>query len=159
MSYPMKLQKTIHSNFHVVVVPELNTWFFDTPTGQKEYDRHSAQCREIAASIKRHVDGVASASFECNTKTVCKFCEYEPEPVETISGIDDEELVGMPICCDPAIKARKEEMNLKVWQDGDKWCAAHLDFANLQESPCGFGNSAQEAWDDLKAKSKHIPHA
>lgn len=34
---------------------------------------------------------------------------------------------------------------VKVFADGDKWCAVYSDFVNVQESPCGFGDSPEEA--------------
>ena len=46
------------------------------------------------------------------------------------------------------------EMILRVFVDGNKWCAVyHEDFINLQESPAGFGNSVAEAVEDLMFQS------
>ena len=41
------------------------------------------------------------------------------------------------------------EILLRVFVDGNKWCAVYQDFINLQESPAGFGNSVAEAVEDL----------
>ena len=38
---------------------------------------------------------------------------------------------------------------VKVYLDGDKWCAVHLDFVNLQESDAGFGPTIEAAVADL----------
>lgn len=35
--------------------------------------------------------------------------------------------------------------HIKLYKDGDQWCAIYGDFANLQESPAGFGETALEA--------------
>lgn len=34
---------------------------------------------------------------------------------------------------------------LKLFRDGDQWCATFYDFTNLQESQAGFGDTALEA--------------
>lgn len=36
------------------------------------------------------------------------------------------------------------------FEDGDKWCAVHGDFQNLEESPAGFGDTFEEALDQLQ---------
>ena len=41
------------------------------------------------------------------------------------------------------------------YMDGDKWCAVFGDFINLQESPAGFGDTFDEAFEEL-AKAKTI---
>ncbi len=38
---------------------------------------------------------------------------------------------------------------INVIKDGDAWMAHYDDFINLQESPCSFGDSPQEAVDNL----------
>jgi len=45
------------------------------------------------------------------------------------------------------------EMIIRVFVDGNKWCAVFMDFINLQESPAGFGNSVAEAVGDLMFQS------
>lgn len=40
------------------------------------------------------------------------------------------------------------------FKDGDKWCCVHGDFVNLQESPAGFGDTFDEAMDDLERTRK-----
>jgi hypothetical protein len=37
----------------------------------------------------------------------------------------------------------------KLFRDGDRWGAAFHDFVNVQESPCGFGKTALEAFAEL----------
>lgn len=34
---------------------------------------------------------------------------------------------------------------LRLFKDGDQWCATYDDFVDLQESPAGFGDTALEA--------------
>lgn len=41
--------------------------------------------------------------------------------------------------------------NINLFMDGDKWCATRKDFTNLQESPAGFGDTQEEAINNLKA--------
>jgi hypothetical protein len=38
--------------------------------------------------------------------------------------------------------------------DGDQYTAYRPDFDNLQESPCGFGNTCEEALADLERQEK-----
>ena len=40
---------------------------------------------------------------------------------------------------------------INVFKEGNSWCATYEDFINLQESNAGFGNSPQEAVDNLRA--------
>lgn len=37
----------------------------------------------------------------------------------------------------------------KIFKDGDTWCATFKDFTDLQESQCGFGKTALEAFIEL----------
>jgi len=39
--------------------------------------------------------------------------------------------------------------NLRLWKDGDKWCAAFHDFVNVQESQVGFGSDCLHALAEL----------
>jgi len=41
----------------------------------------------------------------------------------------------------------------RVFKDGDMWCAVFPDFANLQESESGWGDSPSAARDDLRKKT------
>lgn len=43
--------------------------------------------------------------------------------------------------------------NVRVFKDGNAWVAVHPDFINLQESPAGFGDTAEEALENLKASN------
>ena len=38
--------------------------------------------------------------------------------------------------------------------DGDQITCYRLDFINLQESPCGFGDTKTQAYNDLLAQKK-----
>ena len=42
----------------------------------------------------------------------------------------------------------------RVFMDGDMYCAVYPDFANLQESPAGFGETPEEARANLKAEAQ-----
>lgn len=42
------------------------------------------------------------------------------------------------------------------FKDGDRWCCVNGDFINLQESPAGFGETFEEALDELR---KILPHS
>ena len=39
---------------------------------------------------------------------------------------------------------------IRVFMDGDQFCAVKPDFINLQESPAGFGNTREEAIKELQ---------
>ena len=41
----------------------------------------------------------------------------------------------------------------RIYPDGNVWCAVHEQFKNLQESPAGFGDTPDEAIQDLIIKS------
>ena len=61
--------------------------------------------------------------------------------------------------CDecPDWKERKEFATanaVRIYMDGDKWCAVKGDFENLQESPAGFGYSPEGALNALIAERK-----
>lgn len=144
MAYPMKLQKVMHSNYRVVIEPDLNNWFFGERTDEAEYRRHSGQCNEIAKAVMRHVDGVASATFECDTKVVCKFCECDPEPLTELTG-EEGEMLGMPNCCADAQRAWKEWMAEEKAPaiTGNHWsdCALHNEPA-MPAGPCDCGANA-----------------
>ncbi len=42
-----------------------------------------------------------------------------------------------------------ERLGLRLFRDGDKWCATYEDFTNPQESDAGFGERAIDALIDL----------
>jgi len=133
MSYPVSLQKVVHSNYRVEVTPDFNKWWFGEQTPEQEYARHSRQCEEIAKAIKRHVDEVSSAVFLCDTKVVCKFCECDPEPTNVLFEEGDE--IGMPNCCDAAQSAWKE---LRTRTSHLSDCAMHNEPA-YPNGPCDCG--------------------
>lgn len=39
---------------------------------------------------------------------------------------------------------------IRIFKDGDKWCATYIDFVDLQTSPAGFGDTQVEAIIDLR---------
>ncbi len=43
----------------------------------------------------------------------------------------------------------KHTGQFNLFRDGDAWCATFKDFANVQESQCGFGKTALEAFAEL----------
>ena len=45
-----------------------------------------------------------------------------------------------------------EVADLRLYRDGDQWCATLGDFRDLQESPAGFGKTALAACLALAAK-------
>jgi len=44
----------------------------------------------------------------------------------------------------------------RVFMDGNSWVAVYPDFKNLQESPAGFGDSAEEARKNLKGSNVEL---
>lgn len=54
-----------------------------------------------------------------------------------------------------SIKKRDEDEILDSYKkvvyemDGNQWCAHYENFINLQESPCGFGNTQEKARQEL----------
>ncbi len=47
---------------------------------------------------------------------------------------------------------------LKLFRDGDAWCATFIDFKNIQESQCGFGETALEAFAELAKQGLLQPY-
>lgn len=43
-----------------------------------------------------------------------------------------------------------EANNVQYFMDGDLWCAVRPDFTDLAESAAGFGNTKEEALEDLQ---------
>jgi hypothetical protein len=52
-------------------------------------------------------------------------------------------------CDDEDAASYAERLGIKLYMDGDAWCAARADAINLQESPHGFGPTALDAMADL----------
>lgn len=52
-------------------------------------------------------------------------------------------------CDDEDARVYAGHVGCRLFMDGDQWCAARQDFANIQESPCGFGRTALEALSEL----------
>ena len=42
----------------------------------------------------------------------------------------------------------------RTFMDGDKWCAVMCDFEDLQSSPAGFGDTREEAIEELKKDAR-----
>lgn len=59
-------------------------------------------CGYIASSILRHVDDIDTAYVTWDMKTICEFCHLEWE--ESKDNSDPDFPIGMPLCCDKAIK-------------------------------------------------------
>ena len=97
------MKVTREGNFRVIVTPRSpGDYGFAHISGQKwDEGEERRACEEVADQIRRHVDGLPSASFnrsrgvdvECDTVEVCSFCGYEWELDEN----------GVPACCDKAV--------------------------------------------------------
>lgn len=113
-------KKTKHSNFRVVIEPELPfRWRFEN---QELYDgRCDDRCEEIKKQIKQHVDNVLYVSIEKDTTEICEYCQNEWE-VATVDDIDVGEpdeytwIINEPMCCN---KASNE------WRDKHGYPARH----------------------------------
>lgn len=80
----------------------------------------------------------------------------------TAMGADEkrvEELAGKWACDDIDAQHYADFLGIKLYVDGDAWCAARADAINLQQSPHGFSNkSALEAMADLAKQLGLRPH-
>lgn len=56
-------------------------------------------------------------------------------------------------CDDTDAQKFAEHINIVIDKDGDEWCAHFKNFANIQESLVGFGETALEAIAELAQKS------
>lgn len=52
-------------------------------------------------------------------------------------------------CTDEDAQEYASRVNVILRMDGDQWCATREDFADLMESPAGFGTRAYEAMAEL----------
>jgi hypothetical protein len=86
---------TTETDFEIVVEPKTSVYGISL-----DFERRDAE--EMAAQIRRHVDGVRSAWVRCKTEETCSHCEY---------GWEVDETSGLPLCCDQAQA---------------EWMAAHL---------------------------------
>lgn len=59
------------------------------------------------------------------------------------------ELAAKWRCDDEDAAIYAGHLNFKLFKDGNQWCAAPADFVSLQESPCGFGDTALDAISEL----------
>lgn len=59
------------------------------------------------------------------------------------------ELAEKWMCTDQDALIYANRIKVKIFKDGDKWCATRLDFVNIQESPIGFGDTIIEAMANL----------
>jgi hypothetical protein len=95
------MKVTINENWRVVVEPRgLGSFGFGSisdyaiePDKEKREAKYKDACGDIIQEIKRHVDGVGSAYWECDTRHECSFCGYEWD-------VDE---IGCPLCCQDAI--------------------------------------------------------
>jgi hypothetical protein len=55
------------------------------------------------------------------------------------------ELAAKWKCNDEDAALYAERVGARLFRDGDQWCATRRDFANLQESPAAFGDTALDA--------------
>lgn len=62
------------------------------------------------------------------------------------------ELAAKWQCDDEDAEIFAKHMGMRLYRDGNQWCATRADFENLQESTAGFGGTALDAFIDL-AKS------
>lgn len=46
---------------------------------------------------------------------------------------------------DNALHYASKIVKCDLFKDGNQWCATKRDFVNIQESPCGFGDTALDA--------------
>lgn len=59
------------------------------------------------------------------------------------------ELAARWKCDDEDAAVYAKHVGAQLYKDGDHWCATRRDFANLQESPAGFGPTCLEALAEL----------
>lgn len=52
-------------------------------------------------------------------------------------------------CTDDDAQEYASRVNVRLFRDGDQWCATREDFVDLGGSPAGFGTQAYEALADL----------
>ena len=60
-----------------------------------------------------------------------------------------EELAKKWHCDDKDAEILAKRWGINWWADGEKWCATAGNFINIQESPCGFGDTLLEAFAEL----------
>lgn len=94
----MELKRRLKS---VCVVVEAEEPWLTSPETQDE--QMVERCKEIARSIRRHVDHVAAARVEQKWIKVCPFCDQEYET----------ETSGEPLCCTAAHERWEKELLAK----------------------------------------------
>lgn len=52
-------------------------------------------------------------------------------------------------CTNEDAESYADYLGIKIYMDGNAFCATRSDFINLQESPCGFGDNYLEAISEL----------
>lgn len=85
----MKIQR--YENFRVVLT--VSRPFLVKPDHENYLRRMTSQSKEVAKSVKRHVDNVDDIQCEYDTLDLCEFCGREWE-------VDED---GFPNCCQKAI--------------------------------------------------------
>ena len=58
-------------------------------------------------------------------------------------------LIALWGCNDIDAAVYAEQIGIRLYRDGDAWCATKRDFVDLQESPAGVGPTCLEAMADL----------
>lgn len=96
---------------------------FEHVAGNKGYEEHGWRF-----TVYTKLEG-CKADCELMAENVHNMQTFEPQEVRT-GGVPDSALC--------------------FFKDGDKWCCVHGDFQNLQESNAGFGNTFEEALNDLQ---------
>lgn len=85
--------KTVHSNYHIRVVP--NEIYVRGVRGRSDHDTRQMELREVAKSIERHVDDAGLIEPRWDTDQACIHCET----TVAMGCLDN----GEPACCDEAI--------------------------------------------------------
>lgn len=60
-------------------------------------------------------------------------------------------------CDDQDAATYAERIGVRLYRDGNQWCATRADFENLQESPAGFGETALAAFSQLAKELGYKP--
>lgn len=60
-------------------------------------------------------------------------------------------------CTDEDAEQYADRLGLRLFMDGDQWCAVRADFYDLGDSPAGFGHRAYEALAELAKELGYVP--
>ena len=67
------------------------------------------------------------------------------------------ELAAKWKCDDEDAPNYAQRLKIRLYRDGDQWCATRADFVNLQESESGFGATALDAFAELASDLDYKP--